>query len=313
MRSDRGFYRFRAPRGNKTAIPEKAAMPDTSHRIGRLIKHRGFTVPTFLYGTAWKETQTKALTQLAIESGFFGIDTANQRRHYYEEGVGKAVQQALAEKNLQRGDLFLQTKFTYAESQDHRLPYDPKADYATQVRQSFESSVNHLNTAYIDSYVLHGPAASRGLSDADWEVWRAMGNLQQSGSVKLLGVSNIAFEQLQLLLEKSEVKPAFVQNRCYARTKWDAKIRELCRANDIIYQGFSLLTANALELNRPEMHKIAKRLGCSVPRAVFRFALQVGMIPLTGTTRKSHMQEDLAAYAIELDEADIAVIENIAF
>jgi diketogulonate reductase-like aldo/keto reductase len=140
-----------------------------------------------------------------------------------------------------------------------------------------------------------------------------MEDLQKSGSVKLLGVSNIAFEQLQLLLESAEVKPAFVQNRCYARTKWDAKIREFCRANDILYQGFSLLTANALELNRPEIRKIAKRLGCSVPQVVFRFALQAGMIPLTGTTGKSHMQEDLAAYTIELDEADIAVIENIAF
>lgn len=288
-------------------------MSDTSQRIGRCIKHRGITVPTFLYGTAWKETQTEALTFAAIETGFLGIDTANQRRHYYEEGVGKAVQQALAEKNLQRSDLFLQTKFTYAESQDHRLPYDPKKDFATQVKQSFESSLKHLNTFYIDSFILHGPAASRGLADADRRVWRAMEDLQKSGSVKLLGVSNIAFEQLQLLVESSEVKPAFVQNRCYARTKWDARIRELCRANDIIYQGFSLLTANAPELNRAEMHKIAKRLGCSVPRVVFRFALQAGMIPLTGTSSKRHMQEDLAAYEIELDAADIAVIENIAF
>jgi len=81
----------------------------------------------------------------------------------------------------------------------------------------------------------------------------------------------------------------------------------------MIYQGFSLLTANSTELNRPEMYAISKRLGCSLAQVVFRFALQVGMIPLTGTTSKNHMQEDLAIYEIELTEAEIDIIENIAF
>jgi diketogulonate reductase-like aldo/keto reductase len=242
-----------------------------------------------------------------------GIDTANQRRHYYEAGVGKAVHKALSKNNKQRSDFFLQTKFTYAAGQDHRLPYDPNTDFATQVRQSFESSLDHLDTTYVDSYILHGPASSQGLSEADWEVWRAMEDLQKSGSVKLLGVSNISFDQLKLLIEKSEVKPAFVQNRCYARTQWDARIRALCHANDIIYQGFSLLTANSTELDRPELFDISKRLGCSIAQVVFRFALQVGMIPLTGTSSKSHMKEDLAIYDIELTESDIDTIENIAF
>ena len=288
-------------------------MSDASQQISKLINHRGVTIPTFLYGTAWKEDQTEALTSLAIESGFVGIDTANQRRHYYEAGVGKALQQALSQHNKQRSDFFLQTKFTYARGQDHRLPYDPNADFTTQVRQSFESSLAHLNISYVDSYILHGPASSLGLSNADWAVWRAMEDLQKSGSVKLLGVSNIAFEQLELLLEKSEVKPAFVQNRCYARTQWDAKIRALCLANDIIYQGFSLLTANSTELNRPELVAISKRLDCSTAQAVFRFAMQVGMIPLTGTSSKNHMQEDLAIYRIELTDSEIDIIENIAF
>jgi diketogulonate reductase-like aldo/keto reductase len=288
-------------------------MSDKSHAVARIMKHRGVAVPTFFYGTAWKEERTKTLTALAIESGFRAIDTANQRRHYFEEGVGKAVQQALAEKGLWRSDLFLQSKFTYISSQDHRLPYDPKADYASQVRQSFDSSLQHFNTTYLDSYILHGPASGRGLTAADWEVWRAMEELYHSGSVKMLGVSNINFGQLRLLLEKSAVTPAFVQNRCYARTNWDARIRDLCITNDILYQGFSLLTANAIELNNTEMRKIAKRKGHTVAQVVFRFALQTGTIPLTGTSSRRHMLEDLSTYDFELDEAEMAIIENIAF
>lgn len=37
-------------------------------------------VPAFLYGSAWKEGRTQTLTELALRSGFRGIDTANQRR-----------------------------------------------------------------------------------------------------------------------------------------------------------------------------------------------------------------------------------------
>ena len=74
-------------------------------------------LPKFLYGTAWKEDRTKDLVIKAIKSGFRGIDTANQRVHYYEEAVGNAVKLAI-ESGIKREDLFLQTKFTYPSGQD---------------------------------------------------------------------------------------------------------------------------------------------------------------------------------------------------
>ena len=55
----------------------------------------GVPVPRFFYGTAWKEDATEALAYAAIGAGFRAIDTANQRRHYYEEGVGRALLQAV--------------------------------------------------------------------------------------------------------------------------------------------------------------------------------------------------------------------------
>jgi diketogulonate reductase-like aldo/keto reductase len=287
-------------------------MPNTSHGVRRQIEHRGLLIPTFIYGTAWKELQTEALVRLAIDSGFRGIDMANQRRHYYEAGVGEALKKVLGQGKLMRRDLFLQSKFTYAAGQDHRLPYDPDAGFTSQVRQSVESSLNHLHTTYLDSYILHGPSTDRGLTGADWEVWRAMEGIQQTGVVKMIGVSNISLEQLRLLLDEAEVIPAFVQNRCFAKNRWDAEVRDLCRSNDIIYQGFSLLTANAAEMDRIEIRQIADRVGCSLPQLVFRFALQVGIIPLTGTTNQGHMREDLSVYDWELSEVEIAAIESVA-
>src|SRR3954471_9320575 len=97
-------------------------------------------LPRFLYGTAWKEQETQGLVELAIEQGFRGIDTANQRRHYDEAAVGCGIAAAIARGTVTRDDLFLQTKFTFQRGQDHRLPYDPSAPIAVQVEQSVTSS-----------------------------------------------------------------------------------------------------------------------------------------------------------------------------
>jgi len=279
--------------------------------VERDLNLNGVRVPTFVYGTAWKEERTESLVRMALGAGFRGIDTANQRRHYNEAGVGAAVRGFMEEEGIGRESLYLQSKFTYAAGQDHRLPYDPRAGYAEQVRQSAESSLAHLQTDYLDAYLLHGPSTPYGLADADWEAWRAMEALWRAGTVRMIGVSNVNVEQLQQLIDGAEVMPAIVQNRCFARTRWDAEVRVLCHTHGVLYQGFSLLTANARELNCEPVRRIAVRLGCSVARVVFRFCLQLGILPLTGTTDEGHMRDDLGAYDIELRPAEMELIEEV--
>lgn len=268
-------------------------------------------IPTFLYGTAWKEDRTERLARLAIDAGFRGIDTANQRKHYFEAGVGSAVARAIADGVVRRDELFLQTKFTHLDGQDHRLPYDPNAEIGTQVAQSFASSLEHLQVETIDSYVLHGPARRRGLSSEDREVWRAMEEIHASGKARFLGVSNVALDQIETLCSIAIVQPMFVQNRCYAQTGWDAEMRAFCRRAGIIYQGFSLLTANLGELRSARFREIVVRVGRTPAQVVFRFARQIGMLPLTGTTDAEHMREDLAIEDFTLSDEDTATIEKI--
>ncbi len=269
------------------------------------------SVPSFMYGTAWKKEATARLVQLAVESGFTAIDTANQLIHYQEALVGEALQ-SLATKGVKREALFLQTKFTSVDGQDHRTPYDASADLTTQVQQSFASSLQHLHTDYLDSYVLHAPFSRRGLGAADWEVWTAMEAFYEAGKTKTIGVSNITAAQLTLLCEQAQVKPMMVQNRCFAVTAWDEEVRDICRQHGIIYQGFSLLTANRNVLAEPEILAIAAREGVGPAQVVFRFALEVGMLPLTGTTSPQHMSEDLAAARITLSADEVQRIETIA-
>ncbi len=268
-------------------------------------------LPSFMYGTAWKKEATTRLVQLAVASGFTAVDTANQLIHYQEALVGEALQ-ALARKGIKRDALFLQTKFTSIDGQGGRAPYDASADLATQVRQSFDSSLTHLGTEYVDSYVLHAPISRRGLGEADWEVWSAMEGLYQSGKTKMIGISNVAAGQLAQLCERASHKPMVVQNRCFAALGWDQEVREICQANGIIYQGFSLLTANREVLADREILAIAKRLGTAPAQIIFRFAMQIGMLPLTGTTSQQHMKEDLQAEQLVLSSEEIQRIETIA-
>jgi diketogulonate reductase-like aldo/keto reductase len=272
---------------------------------------QGVSVPAFFYGTAWKEDRTAELVRLALGAGFVAIDTANQRKHYFEAAVGEAVAEFLAE-GRQRDELFLQTKFTYAQGQDHRLPYDPAAPVAAQVEQSLASSLDHLRVAHVDSYVLHGPERGRGLTENDVAVWRAMESLHGEGKARLLGVSNVSLSQLETLFRLATVKPALVQNRCYAQDGWNADVRAFCRDHGAIYQGFSLLTANARELASPTIDRITRRTGRTRAQVVFRFALQVGMIPLTGTSSEAHMREDLASFDFQLEDEDVRAIERVA-
>ena len=268
--------------------------------------------PDFLYGTAWKEDRTAALTELALRAGFRGIDTANQRRHYFEAGVGQGLAAAYHAGLVTRDDLFLQTKFTYQPGQDHRLPYDPRADLSTQVAQSMASSLEHLGTDHVDSYVLHGPAAGNAWTDADAEVWTAMVAERDAGRTHRLGVSNVSLRHLQQMLATGAEAPAFVQNRCFARLGWDRAVRAFCAERKIVYQGFSLLTANPEVLGHPVVASIAARTRATRPQVVFRFALAVGMLPLTGTSSAEHMAQDLASRDLPLAADEVRAIESRA-
>ena len=270
------------------------------------------SIPSFLYGTAWKEDRTAALTELAIRSGFRGIDTANQRKHYFEAAVGEGLAAVYRAGIVTRNDLFLQTKFTYQEGQDHRLPYDPAATLSVQVAQSMASSLEHLGTDHVDSFVLHGPASHSHWTTHDFETWQAMIKERDAGRTRLLGVSNISLAQLQQMARAHAEPPAFVQNRCYARLGWDREVRAFCRERNIIYQGFSLLTANVQVLRHPLVAGLAAQLNASPAQIVFAFAREVGMLPLTGTSNAGHMQQDLESFKITLPPDAVRTIESIA-
>ena len=111
-------------------------------------------------------------------------------------------------------------------------------------------------------------------------------------------MSNFAPDQLVTLLRAARVRPAFVQDRCYASRRWDASVRAICSREGVVYQGFSLLTANQRIVQSSLVYDIAGRHQRAATQVIFRFALQLGMIVLTDTTNPQHMAENLPSMTL---------------
>ena len=289
----------------------------------------------FLYGTAWKEELTKDCVIQAISAGYRGIDTANQRKHYNEQGVGEALLHCYQNTNIKREQLYLQSKFTYVQGQDDRIPYNPHDSYAKQVRDSFNSTLKNLHTEYLDSYILHGPFSNRLITYEDKQVWKEMENIFKEGKVKSIGVSNVSLDQLEELYHFAEIKPKTAQIRCFARNRWEKSMREFCKAKNITFQGFSLLTANkdyiganfhkAISESVPKLifnkmdcqpriiGKISEQTGMTPAQIIFKFCHQLGILPITGTTDPNNMSSNLNIAHRRLTNTHLDYIENLAF
>jgi len=62
---------------------------------------------------------------------------------------------------------------------------------------------------------------------------------------------------------------------------------------------------------RPELTQIAQHHGRTTSQIIFRFALDIGMIPLTGTTDPAHMKADLEVFDFHLEPEEIERIEQL--
>jgi diketogulonate reductase-like aldo/keto reductase len=269
----------------------------------------GVRVPAILYGTAWKKADTARLVSLAIQTGFRGIDTACQPKHYDERGVGAGIAACL-NAGLKRGDLYVQTKFTSVSGHDPRqIPYDPNAPLADQVAQSFGASLRNLQTEYLDCLVLHSPLPTR---EETLLAWRAIEAIVDAGGTRQAGISNCySLSTLQDLCSSARHKPAVVQNRFYAETRFDREIRRFCQENGLIYQCFWTLTANPEILAHATIVALASAYGKTSAQIVFRYLTQTAVVPLTGTRSETHMREDLSIFEFELAPSDLRDVEGI--
>jgi diketogulonate reductase-like aldo/keto reductase len=274
-----------------------------------ILSNANLRIPQIIYGTAWKKDATERLVSLAIQNGFRGIDTACQPKHYDEAGAGAGIATSI-KQGLARHDFYLQTKFTSLSGQDpKRVPYDPKAPLADQVAQSIAASLKNLQTEYLDCVLLHSPMPTMAQTQS---VWRTLESFIDNGQVRQLGISNCYRPtDLQTLYQSARIKPAVLQNRFYAETRYDRDIRNYCKQKKIIYQSFWTLSANPDLLAHATMTALASTYKRTAAQILFRYLTQIGVVPLSGTQSEAHMRDDLAIFDFELTKEEQHAIEKL--
>ncbi|KAL4805026.1 NADP-dependent oxidoreductase domain-containing protein [Aspergillus unguis] len=259
-------------------------------------------ISNFLYGTAWKKDRTADLVHQAIRSGFRAVDTAAQPKHYREDLVGEGIRRAISDGTVSREDLYVQTKFTSVHGQNpDDMPFDPKDSVTDQVHASVKSSLHNLRSSaapesvgetYIDTVVLHSPLPTMAQTIEAWSTLETY----VPHRIRNLGISNTTLPILRELVSLAKVKPTVVQNRFYGGTQYDVPLRAYCREHQIVYQSFWTLTANPELVQSKPVLSLARDAGVTTAAALYGLVMGLGNTTiLNGTTKKEHMEADLAA------------------
>jgi diketogulonate reductase-like aldo/keto reductase len=174
------------------------------------------------------------------------------------------------------------------------MPYDPSSSIISQIHASLTSSLSNLSTGpntYLDCVLLHSPLPKlQGTALA----WATLQTYVSQGKVRHLGIANVSFPVLAFLVNDMDIKPAVVQNRFYADTRYEVPLRRFCREQGIVFQSFWTLTGNPALLKSEAVKELAGKTGVSVQVALY--ALVVGLEKVTvldGTTNEGRMVEDL--------------------
>ena len=223
-------------------------------------------IPKLLYGTAWKGDYTSDLVILALSHGFRGIDTAGQRKHYREDHVGQALHTAQSEMELDRRDVWVQSKFTPRSGQDwthpELIPFGHDDPVEVQVRKSFAASLRNLHpwlefepldqvarkieqnhasaNGEPDAGVEYGDKAGEAYIDSyllhsplttlerTLKVWATMECFVQLGLVRQIGISNVYDPDIfQAIARTTRIPPSVVQNRWHYTTGHDVALLSL--------------------------------------------------------------------------------------
>ena len=244
------------------------------------------TIPQLGFGTYQVTPETtKAATLAALEAGYRHIDTAEMY------GNEKEVGEAVAESGLNRSEIYVTSKLNNG--------FHDRADALA----AFDRTLEALGFDYLDLFLIHWPLPAVG----DFvETWKALEEMQRSGRVRTIGVSNFQKEHLQRLFDETDTVPAVNQIEVHPYLTQDS-LRAFNTEHGIATEAWSPLAQGAV-LSDPVIVGIADRLGKTAAQVTLRWHLQRGDIVFPKSVTRSRVEENFDLFDFVLTEADIAAI-----
>lgn len=256
--------------------------------ITELTMNTGHSMPQLGYGT-YKITpaDTVEAVTLALEAGYRHIDTAQMYGN--EAEVGRAI----AESGIPRREIFLTTKL-------NNTNHEPAA-----ARQSFATSLEDLQTDYVDLFLIHWPLPT--LYGGDYlSTWKVLEEFFADGRSKSIGVSNFLPEHIDVLLEGGDVVPAVNQIEIHPYFTNDESRRKNAEVG-IVTQAWSPLGRGAV-LTDPVITKIAERVGATAAQVVLSWHVNRGDVVIPKSVTPERIVSNMDIFDVPLTEQDY---ENI--
>lgn len=255
--------------------------------------NNGLHIPKIGFGT-WQITENVDLIiHTALQAGYRHIDTAVLYGN--ETEIGHAIKNA----GINREEIFLTTKV-----------WNTHRGYEN-VLQSFEESLNKLQTDYIDLYLLHWPekTSTENWDEINASSWRALEEVYLQGKVKAIGVSNFMLIHLDSLLKKCSIKPMVNQIEYHPGYLQDEVIT-YCKDRNIAIAAWSPIGSGRLQ-QHPLLKDLAQKYHISVAQLCIQFALQNDIIVLPKSTNKENIINNINLPKFTIDEHDMALIKNM--
>ena len=237
----------------------------------------------------WQSQEGKEVEQAvlwALEQGYRSIDTAAIYRN--EAGVGKALKQS----GVPREEVFLTTKVWNSDQGFENT------------LAAFESSLQLLDTEYVDLYLIHWPVAGKYK-----ETWRALELLYQENKVRAIGVSNFLVHHLKDLLPGCQVKPMVNQVEFHPYLI-QPTLLDYCHTEGIQLEAWSpLMQGRVVEV--PELVAIGEKYGKSAVQVTLRWNLQHGVITIPKSVKKERIISNSEIFDFELSDDEMQVIDAL--
>ncbi|ECB9822586.1 aldo/keto reductase [Listeria monocytogenes] len=251
--------------------------------------NNGVEVPILGFGTyqITDAAEAEQAVKDAIKTGYRHIDTAQS--YMNEEAVGRGI----AASGVDRKELFITTKI-WVENVSYK-----------GVMSSFDRSLKRLGLDYIDLLLIHQP-----FNDV-YGAWIAMEELQASGKIRAIGVSNFSPDRVIDLAAFNEVTPQVNQIEVNPFQQQTANLSVL-RKEGVAIEAWAPFAEGKNDIfNNPVLTKIGAKYGKSAAQVILRWLVEQDIIVLAKSVKPERMAQNLAIFDFELTEADKEEIAGI--
>ena len=260
--------------------------------------NNGVKIPKLALGT-WKipDNEVASPVQTALKMGYRHIDTA--QAYHNEKGVGQGIK----DSGISRDQIFVNSKVE-AEIKNYQ-----------EAKKSIDETLTRMDLDYLDMMIIHNPQPWKEVNQSDdrhfegnIETWRALTDAMKEGKLRAIGVSSFQPEDLQNLIDNSDVKPMVNQILCHIGAT-PKKLIDFCQEHDIVVESFSPV-AHGEALTNNTIKSMAEKYQVSVAQLCIRYDWQLNTVVLPKSVNPEHMKQN-SELNFEISDVDMKTLEDI--